>query len=132
MIGHDIQAALPRLRREAESMMLDSFTLERPAGIDEDDTGRETTVWEPFWDGPGKRLNPISAEGDAEGVIVGRETITLCFPEGAVAARNGDRATITDSPDPEAVGTRYRIVGAAPSRTFAIETRLKAERITND
>lgn len=109
MIGADIAAALPELRAQAESLMVDAVLIERRAGQSTDQvTGKVVDVFEPVWSGKCRWLRPVTWDNptqvaDSEIAKVDRD---MRLPvDGTGEVRRGDRVTCTASAhDPARVG----------------------------
>lgn len=74
MIGDDIDAALPELRAQAESMLHDLVRIEVEDGRTVDDLGTATKTWRAIYEGPGDikptTLQPDEREAAGELVVV--------------------------------------------------------------
>jgi hypothetical protein len=135
MLGYDIDAALPELRRQAESMMVDTCTVEyvnpdAEPGWDEGSgtsvptyasryTGKcrvQTTLTEPS--------NPDA--GEREWTV---ESFTVSVPMSAVGFEVGDRVTITTSAfDADLVGGVFTVTGLA-HKTHMTARRLRVQEV---
>lgn len=105
MIGHDITAALPELRAEAESLMVTECRLERLDGHDTDpDTGYRADRWVLVWAGSCKAVTSREArEITVGGQKVTVKPTTVSIPWDAPRGRVGDRF-VTEDGDLHVVG----------------------------
>jgi D-alanyl-D-alanine carboxypeptidase len=138
MLAHDIAAALPLLREEAEARMVDACVITRAGGdeVFDPNTGDYTTP-------PGSTvysgkcevqvsdgLNAREAEAGGTELTVTRVTVKL--PVNAVTGqvRDGDTVRLTSSTnDPALVDQVFRVVGLH-AKTYASARRLHVERVT--
>jgi hypothetical protein len=132
-IGYDIAAALPELRAQAESMMLDTVKVERQTGATTDPvTLEDVPTWETIYEGKGRWQRPdtVAAETVAGEVEFGVNRTTVQLPMSATGVKRGDRATCTASTfDPDLPGTQATVL-AVPNKTHAIMRRLLCEEVT--
>lgn len=112
MLGQDVAAALPGLRAEAESLMVDEVLVESATGettID-DVTLEEVPVWAEVYAGPCRIQRP-GALSPQETVAGGFEfdvrSVLAQLPLSATGITAGDRVTVTavaDTTDPDLLG----------------------------
>jgi hypothetical protein len=114
VIADDVSAALPILRAEAESLMLDACTISRKTGTSTDADGVVTdTYGDPFYSGKCKvqvrDVDPKNPEaGDRAYTIL---TLRVDVPVSVTGVETNDRITITGSTfDPDLVGRNFRVV----------------------
>jgi len=126
-LGTDLAAALPELRAQAESMMLDTCTITRSVRTWDEGTASwvdaPTTVYTGACEV--KAENVQAAEADAQGQLLIVQSLILKLPVAAsVDVAPGDVATLTVCRfDPQLVGKRLR-VGASHHQSFATARRL--------
>ena len=129
MIADDILAAIPELRAQAESLMLDTCRIVRVVGtaLDEE-TGVETPVTEVVYEGRSKLQSQDQYEiGREAGAKIHVEQRSLIHvPVGAFRMRHGDVVTILTSPALYVAGQVYRLLGEAPYRTNETAYRMYA------
>lgn len=136
----DVAAALPGMRDQAESLMLDDCVIRRPSGettIDPD-TGLPTTTWTTIYGGTGEHeqdrckvqseavvtLNPTSGDHT---YTVDRWMVHL--PVSAAGIKVGDEITITASAlDPANVGRKFHVSGLF-RKSMATAQRLPVEEV---
>lgn len=112
MIGDDIAAALPELRAQAESMMVDTCVIERPTGSEPSPTPPFEMVdtYATVYEGKCRVQRPGSSVGNNEsvtgGVEFGINAATFQLPLSAAGVRRGDRVRVTGigSSDPDLLG----------------------------
>lgn len=122
MFGSDVAAALPELRREAESLMTDTCRIDRPTGSTLDPQNhQQVTIWALVWSGP-CRARVTSADRT--------ETLRLqvSIPVDAPAPLVGHRITITDAVFDSSLEDEVVFVTEAPVSSQAVLRRLSAER----
>ena len=137
MIGHDLAAALPELRRQAESMMLDACTVTRGGGEPTWNDGTGT------WDAPAASTvyegkcrvqvpNVAENEADAGERAWTVQSALVNLPvTGSEGVEVGDTVTITAATfDGSLVGRRYTVT-ADHSKTYATARRLRCEEVTH-
>ena len=115
MLGDAIREALPRLRLQAESLMIDSCTIVRPGPTTTDpDTGVKTTPTTTVYTGQCKVKAPQRANQPTE---VGGAVITVTpgevhIPAGGPDLKVGDIVEVTASElQSTLVGDRYKVTG---------------------
>jgi hypothetical protein len=132
-LGDDIAAALPELRAQAESLMVDTVKVERETGTTPDPvTLEEVPIWETVYEGKGRWQRPdtVAAEKVAGEVEFGLNRTTIQLPMSAVGIVRGYRATCTVSAyDPDLPGTKATVL-AVPNKTHATMRRLLCEEVT--
>jgi hypothetical protein len=112
MLGDAIRDALPRLRAQAESMMVDACTVRRVTGELTDDDGNVSNVYAAVYDGKCRVPPPTVQASTPE---VGGATVTVRrqevhFPVGAFRPAVGQVIDITGCPtDPFMVGRVFRV-----------------------
>jgi hypothetical protein len=132
-IADDVIGVLPFLRAQAESLMLDTCTINRPgAAVTDPDTGVVTNTNTLVYSGKCKVQSKNSATstpeaGEAEFVVVSRQ---VHIPVGAAVVRNNDVVTVTASTlNPSGVGRKYRVEGFTPD-TYDTAARIPVKEIT--
>ena len=136
MIGQDIAAVLPELRREAESLMVDAVLVERPSGTTIDpDTLAEVPTYSPVYAGPGRIQRP-GALSPNEQVAGGFEfdvrAVLAQLPLTAVGILAGDRVTVTalgPLTDPDLLGM-VATVQANLTKTHPTKRTLVCEEVS--
>lgn len=130
MIGDDIAAALPELRSEAESLLVDTCIIERAAGAALDATTHQTvTTWATVWSGPCRAR--VRAEGQS--AVVAAELVSVLRVEVSLAVSTpaplvGQRITIiTATNDPSLAGVKVFVVGA-PVGSQTVLRRVMTEK----
>lgn len=134
MLAHDIAAALPQLRAEAEARMVDACRLAHPAT--EPTFDPDTGEWDPgtttvYYEGPcevqsSDSLTVRTVEAGEEVVTVHR--VTLKVPVAVTGVEIGDTAEITASVfDPDLVGAAFRVT-SGHEKSYATARRLRVER----
>lgn len=104
VIGADIAAALPRLRAQALSLMLDRARVKRPGGEERDpDNGQMVTRWRLVSESVPVRVIRVGV-GDSV-VVAGGQTVEVASvefraPWDFADLRIGDRVTVTTFGDP--------------------------------
>jgi hypothetical protein len=133
-LGQDIVSALPMLRAQAESMMIDSCVigvLERSTHIDEE-TGKYTyTLADPVYSGPCRYRAGGTAAGeiDAQGQSLVEQSDVLSLPViGSEMVQKDMVATVALTLD-AAAPFSVRIVDNQ-QQTFATARRLPVERVS--
>jgi hypothetical protein len=128
----DVLAILPVLRAQAESMMLDTCTIQRPgAPVTDPNTGVVTPGMTTIYTGKCKVQSKDSATstpeaGGAVFVVVSRQ---IHIPAGAADVRNDDVVTVTASVlNPFGVGRKYRVEGFTPD-SFDTAARIPVKEI---
>lgn len=139
MLGHSIAAALPRLRAQAESMMLDTCKVEVVTGTTTDPltgvvTPTYSTVYGPATEPHRGRCRVTTYEAHERNPEVGGATLTVQryavhFPVGSFAPAKGQVITITAATfDPHLAGRKYTVV-ALLHKTAATAYRLGVEEV---
>lgn len=130
MIGQIVSRTLPLLRKQAESVMVDTVTITRAGTPTRDpETGTETATTVTVYTGKAKlqTFEPYESKPDGVAHQHVSQRLALHIPVGAGPIAVDDIATVTAAPlDPALVGNSYRI--AAPmSKTAATAQRLPVE-----
>jgi hypothetical protein len=134
---HDaISAELPGLRAEAESLMVDTLTVEAPDGTTLDpDTLEEVPAWASLYAGPGRIQRPgaLSPREDvAGGYEFGVKAVLAQLPLSATGITAGARVTVTalgpDS-DPDLLGL-VATVQANLTKTHPTKRTLVCEEVS--
>lgn len=112
MLGDTIREALPRLRAQAESMMVDTCTVRRVTGELTDDDGNVTPAYVAVYSGkcrvPPPTVQASTPEVGGASMTVRRQEIH--FPVGAFRPTVGQVIDITGCPtDPFMVGRTFRV-----------------------
>lgn len=137
MLGHDIAAALPDLRAQAESLMVDACTITGGGGEPawDDSAGEWTTsAGSTVYAGKCRVQVPNVAEqnadaGEREWTI--QAAIVSLPVAGSEAVQVGHVITITDCPwDVSLEGVTFRVT-AEHRKTHATARRLRCEELTN-
>lgn len=130
-LGADIAAALPELRRQAESRMTDIFTVFRATG--NTTTDPDTLVETPEYatvltdvKGRFQSSNVQPRDAVTPGVTAAETLLSWHTPVTTVGVLTGDIVECTAAVDPELVGLRVRVAGpfvksAATARRFPVE-----------
>lgn len=133
MIGGILTGVLPFLREQADSMMVDTCTIERPgAPVTNPDTGVVTPSVTTVYTGKCKVQSKDSATatpnaGGAVFTVVSRQ---VHIPMNAADVKDGDIVEITASLlNTFTVGKRYRVEGFTPD-SFDTAFRLPVKEIT--
>lgn len=113
-LGYDLDAALPGLRREAESRMQETVTAGLWADGEDEETGQATRVLvETRYEGVA-RVRVASREvlnANTPGGTVGVQEPFVSVPVGSPMILRGDEFVVDSSPDPIMVGRRFRVTG---------------------
>lgn len=140
----EILAALPGMRRHAESLMTTQVVIIRAGGDDMLDpvTGERERVqvyphpeWpagHPHADGKGKVTSYEAHESSSlSGArVITTQRMSLHVPVGAYEAQVGDLATVTGSTDPLLVGRTLRVTQQAPYKEHATAYRCFVDEVT--
>lgn len=106
MLGGDLASALPALRAQSESLMVDAGTLERRAGSTTDaTTGARVDTWAAYWSGPMRvrvAVQGQSVQAGGQDVEVSRPQVQI--PTSAPATVAGDRVVLSAAADASLVG----------------------------
>lgn len=136
-LAHDIAAALPLLREEAEARMVDTCAIVRPGGdpVFDDESGTYTTpAGSSVYSGRcevqvSDGLNARQAEAGGAEITVTRVTVKV--PVSVTGVQVGDVVTITAAVnDADLVDTEFQVVGLH-AKTYATARRLQVERISH-
>ena len=138
-----VNAALPRLREQAERLMTDRFDIMRPTGsmsVDPD-TGASVpglvrvaqTVGKVQTSG-GIASQVVTASGDSSNVGGNVPTWTLYvhFPVSLTGLHAKDVAVCTASTDPDLVGKRMRLVNMQSEKSHATARRWNVQEIPEE
>ena len=111
MIADDIAAALPEFRAQAESLMVDTVTVERASGTTLDpDTLEEVPAFVPVHVGPCRVQRPgaLSPREDvAGGFEFGVRAVLVQLPLSVLGVKPGDGVTVSaigSTTDPDLLG----------------------------
>lgn len=132
-LADDVVAALPFLREQAESLMLDQCTISRPgAPVTDPDTGVVTNTSTSVYSGKCKVQSKDSSTSSPEAgghsfTVVSRQ---VHVPAGSADVRDDDVITITAATLPQLVGKVYRVDGFTPD-SFDTAFRLPVKEITS-
>jgi hypothetical protein len=121
MIGHDVEAVLPELQEQAESLMVTACTVARPTGVTSDpETGMDVETSEPVFDGLCKVQ---SSDNQARAVETALGTVTVQQLEVHLPVRAGPfrKGDVVNVP-----GRRFRVL-AVPTKTWQTAQRLPVE-----
>lgn len=137
-----IAANMPRLRRNAESLMTDTIRVIRPGGVTVDpETGVESTGGQTLYEGPGKvqtaggiasQMSTASGETTNLGGIVPEWSLYLHLPVGATGLREKDVAVVVASADLDLVGRHLRLVNMQSEKTHATARRWNVQEIPKE
>lgn len=137
MLGHDIAAALPEMRAQAESKMVDACVITGGGGapVWNETTGQyDTPAGVTVYDGKCEVQVPNVAEQSAD---VGEHewTVQAAIVKlpviGSEGAQIGHTVTITASTnDPQLVGCVYAVTGEH-HKTYATARRLRCNEVTS-
>jgi hypothetical protein len=120
----------PTRRRRAESLMLDTCTVEAITGVTTDPlTGEDTPAYAPVYTGRCKvqGLDPLERNPEAGGATYTVQRYRVDVPVGAFVPAVGQRVTITAATlDPNLTGQTFRVV-ALLHKTAATAYRLGVE-----
>jgi hypothetical protein len=132
VIGQILAGAVPFLREQAESLMLDTCTIQRPgAPVTDTNSGVVTPGMTTIYTGKCKVQSKDSATstpeaGGAVFVVVSRQ---IHIPAGAADVRNDDVVTVTASVlNAFGVGRKYRVEGFTPD-SFDTAARIPVKEI---
>ena len=137
-----IVANMPRLRRNAESLMTDTIRVIRPGGVTVDpETGVESTGGQTLYEGPGKvqtaggiasQMSTASGETTNLGGVVPEWSLYLHLPVGATGLQEKDVAVVVASADPDLVGRHLRLVNMQSEKTHATARRWNVQEIPKE
>lgn len=134
MIGEDIDAALPELREQALSLMIDACVVERLTGRTRDPvTLEDADVWTPLYSGRCRVQIVSTGTPDEMTNAPGRDWIVLeavvQLPVDATQYRSRDRVTVTASVhDPALAGAVLTVTGQR-RKTHAVMRRLNVQEV---
>ena len=136
MLGDDIAAALPDLRAQAESLMVDTCVIRRQNGTAPDPvTLAEVPVFEDVWSGPCRiqRSGALSpSEQTPGGYEFGLNSVLAQLPIASTGIRRGDVLEVTAVgavSDPALLGA-VATVQADMSKTHATKRTLVCEGVS--
>ena len=138
MIGHDLSAALPGLRLQAESMMVDACIVSAP-GSGEPTWDDESGQWVPpsggtSYSGKCRVQVPNVAENEAdagERAWTVQAAIVSLPVSGSESVGVGHTVTITAAAHDSALVGRVYTVTAEHQKTYATARRLRCEEVTD-
>ena len=127
MIGHDIDAALPGLRAEAESLMLDAGMIGTLTTGYDDATNAVVEHVEPLYTGPmrvwrGNAETTVTSAGQQVTV----QPIRVNIPWHVATVEPGMRVQVTQSSDASLLGARL-VVMAWAAGTQRVQRRLECD-----
>lgn len=129
MIGDEVAAALPELRRQAESLMKDACTVHRVVGENTDQDGNVTPVVSLVYAGKCK-VQAIDAQESTPEVGGGTSTVQryrVDVPVGSFPPAVGQVVSVTVARfDPFLVGRTFRVTGLL-HKSMATAYRLGVE-----
>lgn len=129
-LGQDVADALPELRREAESLMVDRVLVERSTGRRTDPaTGKLVETWERVYAGPGRWLSRVDQTVvDQAGTQVTVDTRELRLPAASSeAVRPGMRVTTTSAVNDPALVGRVSVVVQDATGTQPVHRRVRCK-----
>lgn len=127
MIGDDIAAALPALRAEAESLMVDRGTIERADGWDVDpDNGQRVPRWAAVATTPVRvvRVTVADLQSSTGGQSLTQAVVEFRAPWTLADLRIGDRIILTASADSRLLGVPI-VVSEIDHATHAVARRFR-------
>lgn len=131
MIGDVVNAVLPMMRADAESLMVDTCVVRRLVGVTTDpETAAEVETWVDIYTGPAKSqtYEAHEANPDAGGHEFTTQRYAAHFPVGAFTPQVGDVIEWTACRhDPALVGTRDRITSLL-NKAWATAMRCGVDR----
>lgn len=129
MLGHDIAAALPELREEAESLMTDAVLIQRSTGKRTDPaTGKLVETWETTYDGKARWLPSVGQTTvEQAGTSVTVDTRELRIPVSADGVRAGMRVTTTASAHAPSLVGRVAVVVLDSTQSQPVHRRLQCK-----
>ncbi|TAJ46355.1 MAG: hypothetical protein EPO52_17635 [Herbiconiux sp.] len=134
-LGDDLDAALPELRRQAESMMRDSCTIATivKGAWDEITLTHSVDVETVHYSGPCKLkgVNAVIGTVDAASQILVAQEAIVSLPVGSsTTVDRGMVLTITECRhDPALVGAKVTIGGPTPLNTYSTARRFRIEEV---
>ena len=131
---------IERMRRSAESMMTDQFTIQRFTGrnVTDPDTGVDVPEMIQVAESQGKvqtsggiASQVVTASGDSSNVggNVPVWSLYLHFPVTLTGLREKDVAVCTASADPDLVGRRFRLVNLQSEKSHATARRWNVQEM---
>lgn len=133
MLGDDIAAALPELRAQAESMMVDTCKVEYVNGTTWDEgSGTSVPAYATRYEGKCRVQTTLTSEanpnaGEREWTV---QSLTVAVPMSAIGFEVGDRVTITSAAlDADLVGRVFTVVALA-HKTHMTARRLRVDEVT--
>lgn len=127
MIGQDIVAALPALRAEAESLMVDLGTIERVDGFDLDpDNGQRVERWKVVAQTPVRvvRVTVADLQSSTGGQNLTQAVVEVRAPWSLSDLLVGDRIVLTASADSRLLGVPI-VVSEIDHATHAVARRFR-------
>jgi hypothetical protein len=132
MLGDDIAEALPRLREQAESLMVDTCKIEHVTGTAwDEDSGTSTPTYDTRYSGKCRTQTTLTSEaaqsaGEREWTI---QSLTVSVPMSVTGVEVGDRVTITSTAlDLDLVGRVFTVVALA-HKTHMTARRFRVEEV---
>lgn len=125
MIADDIAAALPELRSQAESLMVDTCTIVGAPWVEETVDGVTSRTGTVKYAGKcWVRPRGVQAAGASAGGVDATATrLTVNVPYTVASVARDDEVTITAGDDPDLVGVTAR-VESVQRGTFSVQRRL--------
>lgn len=131
---------IERMRRSAESMMTDQFTIQRFTGrnVTDPDTGVDVPEMKQVAESKGKvqtsggiASQVVTASGDSSNVggNVPVWSLYLHFPVTLAGLKEKDVAVCTASDDPDLVGRRFRLVNLQSEKSHATARRWNVQEM---
>lgn len=131
---------IERMRRSAESMMTDQFTIQRFTGrnVTDPDTGVDVPEMKQVAESQGKvqtsggiASQVVTASGDSSNVggNVPVWSLYLHFPASLTGLREKDVAVCTASDDPDLVGRKFRLVNLQSEKSHATARRWNVQEM---
>ena len=131
-LADDLLGALPFLREQAESLMVDRCRIERPGEVVTDpETGVVSPSFELVYEGPCKVQQTLAQSSSQEsgGAVFTVQDTALHVPVGAGPVAPGDRATmLTGVYNPALVGNVYRVTDLY-EKSLQTAQRLRVEEL---
>ena len=135
MIGQDVAAVLPELRRHAESLMQDTVRVDHQTGTTVDPTTlEEVPVWATVHTGPARVQRPGTqpSETVAGEIEFGVSTVLVQLPLSAAGIKRDHRVTVTavgPESDPDLLGL-VATVKANLTKSHPTKRTLVCEEVT--
>jgi hypothetical protein len=133
MLGNDLAAALPEMRLQAESMMVDTCRIEYVSGSTwDEDAGTNVDTYSTRYQGKCRTQTTLTAEanssaGEREWTV---QSLTVSVPMSVTGVAVGDRITVLSSAlDADLLG-RVFSVSALAHKTHMTARRLRVEEVT--